>query len=150
MPNDPLQQLKDIQLPHSVSIFPLAPIWYVFMILAIALIIVLIILAFYKRRKAKRITSIYKMLDAIEYEQSSDMISQTSILIKRIAVMKFQGQKPHTLYGEEWLEFLDKTGKTTQFTNGVGRHLLDIYQAVSINEPEKFFTVVRQWIRTVI
>jgi hypothetical protein len=150
MPNDPLQQLKDIHLPNPVSIFPLAMVWYVAMLLFAILTIALLIWTIHKYRKGRQIKSIYQLLNDIEQNMPDDMLTQTSILIKRVAVMKFPLQKPHTLFGEEWLTFLDNTGKTNQFTQGYGRHLLDIYQMNKIEEPKQFFAVMRQWIRTVL
>ena len=150
MPSDPLQQLKDIHLPNSVSIYPLAPVWYVFMILIILASILSIIWLIHKKRKQRQIASIYKMLDDIENQDSEDILGQTSILIKRVAVMKFGSQKPHTLYGEEWLMFLDITGKTTDFTKGAGRNLLDIYKSQQIEDKELFFAVIRKWIGAVL
>ena len=150
MPNDPLQQLKDIHLPNSVSIFPLAPIWYVFMVLLLITAIILIVWFIYKKRNQRQIASIYKMLDVIESQNSDDMLSQTSILIKLVAMMKYAPQKPHTLFGEEWLIFLDTTGKTTDFTKGYGRSLLDIYKSQQIKDKEQFFSVIRKWIGAVL
>lgn len=150
MPNDPLQQLKDIHLPNGVSIFPLAPVWYVFMLIVLILAVVAIIWKLHKKRKQRQIASIYKMLDIIENQNSDDMLSQTSILIKRVAVMKFESQKPHTLFGQEWLMFLDTTGKTTEFTKGAGRDLLNIYKVEQIEDKEKFFAVIRKWIGAVL
>ena len=150
MPNDPLQQLKDIHLPRGVSMFPLAPIWYVFMVLLIIAAIIFIIWVIHKKRKQLQIASIYKMLDAIEAQNSDDILSQTSILIKRVSIMKYAPQKPHTLFGEEWLMFLDTTGKTTDFTKGHGRSLLDIYRPQQITDKTQFFSVIRKWIGEVL
>jgi hypothetical protein len=150
MPNDPLQQLKEIHLPNGVSMFPLAPIWYVFMVLLLSTTIIFIIWVIHKKRKQRQIASIYKMLDTIETQNSDDILSQTSILIKRVAIMKYAPQKPHTLFGEEWLMFLDATGKTTDFTKGHGRSLLDIYKSQKIEDKEQFFSVIRKWIGAVL
>ena len=150
MPNDPLQQLKDIHLPLSVSMFPLAPIWYVFMVLFLLAAIIFIIWVIHKKSKQQQVANIYKMLDAIETQNSDDTLSQTSNLIKRVAIMKYATQKPHTLFGEEWLMFLDTTGKTTDFTKGHGRSLLDIYKSQKIKDKEQFFSVIRKWMGAVI
>jgi hypothetical protein len=56
----------------------------------------------------------------------------------------------HTLFGERWLEFLDKTGKTTNFTQSDGRYLLNIYQNSKIENSDNFFAIVKQWLETVL
>ena len=90
------------------------------------------------------------MLGAIESANSSEALTETSILIKRVAIMKFPKQKPQMLFGEQLLLFLDETGKTTEFTTGDGRNLLMIYQKQSIQNPEKFFALIRKWLEAVL
>ncbi len=148
--NNALEQLKNIHLPPEVSLFPLAIGWYS---LIIVIMIVCGLSIWWKLKYNKRqryLQSIYKLLADIETSNQDDTITQTSTLVKRVAVTQFPDQHPHTLFGEKWLIFLDKTGKTTQFTQGPGRDLLNIYQKQKISDPEKFFAVIRLWLGTVL
>lgn len=145
-----LEQLKDLHLPAEVSVFPLATGWYCLIIFLFAIFAGGLFI-FWKRRNNKRQQqNIYKMLGAIESANSSEALTETSILIKRVAIMKFPEQKPQMLFGEQLLLFLDETGKTTEFTTGDGRNLLMIYQKQSIQNPEKFFALIRKWLEAVL
>lgn len=147
-----LEQLKSIHNPDNVSVFPLAIGWYVLVVVIITIMAVLIWLKIKQNKKKKQIKDIYKLLSDIEKNShdSQNLLTETSILIKRVAVFWFPTANPHTLFGEEWLQFLDSTGKTKDFTQGVGRNLLNVYRQEKIDEPEKFFALIRNWLDRVL
>ncbi|MCC2644287.1 MAG: hypothetical protein K0R94_65 [Burkholderiales bacterium] len=145
-----LSQMKNVHQPAGISIFPIAIGWYILLILILVIICGLLWWRFIKNKYKKRKTQIYTLLSEIEKSGSNEMLSDVSILIKRVAIMKFPGVAVHTLFGEKWLEFLDRTGKTNNFTIGDGRYLLDIYQNRKIENPDGFFACVRQWLGTVL
>ena len=142
MESNSLANLKDLQLPEAVSVFPLAPGWY-----GVIFIIILIMLAlsyWQIRRLAhqRKVASIVELLTLIEQQNSSSgtqLLAEVAILLKRVAREKFPEQQPQNLFGEPWLQFLDSSGKTTQFTQGAGRVLL-----------EALFDVVRAWLKVVL
>lgn len=167
-----LDQLKDIHLPNSVSTFPLAIGWY---ILAISVTIIgsgLVYWHLKRKQQQQVIRQIYLMLDEIQNSikqhkpevielssfkeensqqtTNSEVLAKVSILIKRVAILKFPEQKPHTLFGQRWLEFLDAAGKTANFTAGEGKHLLNAYALKPLENPDAFFKVIRDWLRTVL
>ena len=152
MDTNQLAQLKDIHLPQPVPILPLASGWYM---LAILLLVVLCLLGFglfrYRQHKYK-INNIYQLLSDIEHKEIANMklIPEVSILLKRVARMKFPQEKPHILFGDAWLMFLDKTGKTDQFTKGVGRYLANVYQQQHVTNVDEFFALIRQWLKVVL
>jgi hypothetical protein len=143
-----LDQLKNVHLPDAVSIFPLANGWYILIGLILIIMAALIGLKFLKRKNYKK--QVYAILADIEKNLPEETISEVSILIKRVAIMKFPEEPVHTMFGTKWLEFLDKTGKTTNFTHGDGHHLQNIYQNIKLENPEKFFAVIKQWLGTVL
>lgn len=145
-----LSQLKDVHLPQAISIFPLAGGWYILTSLIIAAIVFGLWWKFVKNKYKKQKLEAYSLLAEIERNQSKEMLCEVSILIKRVAILKFPEEQVHTLFGEEWLKFLDKTGKTTNFTHGEGRCLLNIYQSSKIENPVEFFLVVKQWLGEVL
>lgn len=150
--NTNLNELKNIHLPDPVSIFPLAIGWYILIILTLIIAGVYFWWKFKYIKRQKYIRNIYHML-AILYKgnaNNNETIAEVSILIKRVAMMKFPEQQPHKLFGEQWLIFLDTTGKTNNFTNGAGRNLLNIYNNQSIDNPEEFFNVIKQWLGVIL
>lgn len=148
--NTILNQLKNVHLPNGTSIFPIAVGWYLLIILVLLFAAGLLWWKFIKNKYKKQKLQAYAILAEIEKNKSEEMLSEVSILIKRVAIFKFPRESVHTLFGERWLEFLDKTGKTTDFTNGDGRYLLNIYQTGQIKNPDKFFACVRQWLGSVL
>ncbi len=145
-----LSQLKNVHLPKEVSIFPITGGWYLLIILLLLLVGGGLWWKFIKNKYKKQKLQAYALLAEIEKKQSDEMLSDVSILIKRVAILKFPKESVHTLFGERWLEFLDRTSKTTDFTKGEGRYLLNIYQTGRIENPDKFFACVRHWLGAVL
>lgn len=152
--SNPLAELKDLHLPTEVPLFPLAIGWYL-----IAAILVLIIIGFIyyricQRKRLAKILAIEQLITELESNHTqlidAEIIAQASILLKRIAMTKFPTQKPEYLTGMVWLEFLDKTGKTTEFSTGVGKCLINIYQLQQLDNRDEFFNALRKWLRSVL
>jgi hypothetical protein len=148
--NNALNELKDIHLPEQISIFPLAVGWYILIALILVITIVVLWQNSKKRKYKTQIRNIYQILDTIERKDDDEVVSEVSILLKRVAIMQFPDQNPHTLFGEKWLMFLDKTGKTTEFTNGTGKCLSNIYQKQQLDNPKQFFILIKKWLGTVL
>ena len=52
-----------------------------------------------------------------------------------------------SLHGLAWLEFLDRTGKTTEFTQGEGHVFgMELYQQNPEIEIDVLFPMVKKWI----
>lgn len=151
---NPLAELKDVHLPAHVSIFPLATGWYI--VIAIIFILIAVLTWWQLRRHKKKqqqqeIFSLLKQIEANAVTTSDEKtIEECSILLKRVAVAKFPEQKPQLLFGKNWLQFLDKTGKTTEFTSGSGHYLGEIYQKQQLEDKEAFFALIEKWLRSVI
>jgi hypothetical protein len=155
MDNNLLNELKPIHLPNTVSIFPLAPGWY---FVSAVVVIVGIILAIYvgNLRKKKRLLNneIFQILAEIEKKSKCDsnqfILGDITILLKRVAILRFPEAKPQSLYGENWLKFLDKSGKTDDFTQGEGKVLANIYSRYTLVDNSNLIFVVKRWLRKVL
>lgn len=150
--SNPLADLKDVHLPQDSSIFPLAYGWYI--VIAVVIMSIIIALLILRKRKIKNAerAKIEGLLNAIKEREIPDneIIEECSVLLKRVAVMKFADRNPHLLFANKWLEFLDETGKTTEFTAGHGKCLVNIYRRQQIENKEDFFNVIRNWLRAVL
>ena len=78
-----------------------------------------------------------------------------SILLRRVALAKYEHEVVAGLTGKKWLGFLDAQGKTTEFTQGAGHTLIDVpYQCKNnLKQDERFneqalIRLVRDWIRS--
>lgn len=149
---NPLLKLKDIHLPPPVSYWPPAPGWW---ILAFLFILVLIfgglwMLRRYNRRKPK--IEALKMLKElqIQFEKAQDELASLrslSQLLRRSALTFYANEPVASLHGTAWLEFLDKKGKTKEFTQGAGKVLgTELYQQKAKLEIDALFPLVKKWI----
>jgi hypothetical protein len=80
------------------------------------------------------------------------LVSEVSLLLRRVALAVFPATHVAALYGEAWLQFLDHSGRTQEFTQGIGRCLGEARyqpQAPTLTAPEiaRLLRCVTQWIR---
>lgn len=124
---DPLAQLRDIHLPNAVSAWPPAPGWW---LLAIVLIAALATVALYCYRHFKRnryrrladnaLNSLQVLINQNDYQA---YLQQLNMLLKQTALAANTKADVAGLTGNAWLEFLDKSAGTTDFTRGIGNVL---------------------------
>src|SRR6516165_10054078 len=123
---DLLSQLRDIHLPPPITIWPLALGWYLLLAFFIILMLIAIYfwLSYLKKHHLKK--CVMKRLEELQQEQNLHhaVSEELSVLLKRAALATFPRKEVAGLYGEEWLQFLDKTAVTNEFTEGAGRQLI--------------------------
>ncbi len=148
-----LQQLKDIHQPPAVSWLPLAPGWYVVLILAI---IALLFLGYgcwrlWRKYRMRRIA--LRELENLKqaFHKNADkqyVASHLSILLRRVCLFRFSRHIVAGLEGVAWLEFLDKVTDTEQFTHGDGHALISAPYALQVDDNlDRLFTLVEQTIK---
>ena len=149
---NPLVNLKDIHLPPPVSFWPPAPgLW----ILAVLLITSLFFggvwfFRRYKKRKPK--TEALRILKDLQilHQNSQDEVASLrnlSNLLRRTALTFYDNDEVASLQGSSWLEFLDKTGKTKEFSQGAGKVLgYEVFQQKVNPDMNALFPLVKKWI----
>lgn len=124
-PSDPLAQLHPLREPALLGWWPLAPGWW--------LLLVLLLIAFgfgawllytRHRRNAYRRLALGKLdLLARQHEQSGDVsltVSAINALLKSVALRAYPRRDIASLSGEAWLEFLGQSSpKGPTFEPGV-------------------------------
>lgn len=149
MPQNLLSDLKDIHYPASVSWWPLAPGWYLLIALLIGLLIVGVIyfIGAYKKYKLRRIV-LQELANLRQQNTDKNIAAELSILLKRVAITYYPAHEVASLNGHAWLTFLDTHGKTTAFSQGVGKLLLSSpYQKNSPQHINELFKLSENWIR---
>lgn len=139
---NPLDQLKDIQLPDAVSFWPLAWPWWLLM--AAILATVAVFLWQYKRQAWRR--AALKQFNQIDWQQPEVALRDCNKLLKQIAVFKFDKTSAR-LSGEAWLEYLDTKIKQPIFMPQLRpfAHVLD-EPNIQLDNSE-LQTAVKTWIR---
>ena len=151
--SSPLQELRDVHLPDPISLWPPAPGWWViFGLVMMGVIVFLWILRNRHRMPVRRLAM--KELRAIKqyYDIHQDdqwLVQRLSVMIRRYAIATFPRNEVAGLVGISWLQFLDRSGRTNQFTDGIG-HLLSSgpYQQQAVSAAE-LVPLVEQWIKQV-
>lgn len=125
-----LQQLKDIHLPHAIHSWPTAPGWMILFLVLAIIAAYLIHVSFSIHRRKKTVKFAHSKLKNLrklcsENTENINITAEVSTLIRRTALYYFNRNDIAGLTGNDWLEFLNQSGNTTQFTDGIGRLLID-------------------------
>lgn len=152
--SSPLQELRDVHLPDPISLWPPAPGWWmIFGAVVAGVIVSLWILTYRRRTRARRLAM--TELGAIKqhYDTHRDdrwLVQRLSAIVRRHAMAIFPRTEVAGLVGTSWLQFLDRTGRTNQFTDGVG-HVLSSgpYRPQAAVSAAELVPLVEHWIQHV-
>ena len=148
-----LAQLRDIQLPEPTGNW--APAMNVGWLSAAGILVLLVGLILLRGHYLRTRTRRYALQELeqmsirfVENQQHQRLLNELNTLLRRVAIMNYGREEVSPLTGEQWLEFLDRSGRTQDFLKGPGQVLIQAYQA----SPEAFdentlIEVVKQWIK---
>ena len=144
-----LNQLADIQQPLTVSWWPPAPIFWLCSVMLILLSAVMVFL--WRRRKKLRYAALAELERIIhnfrKRENHSQLAMDINILLRRIARLRYPDCKAAALFGSDWLEFLDRHGDTSAYTQGYGAILVSApYQSEPNFDADALIQLARHWI----
>lgn len=152
-------QLRDIHLPASPDFWPPAPGWWIVATLLLLVVAWTILKLLARRRRQRRLQMILKELQPIEQKllthPDNQTLAELNILLRRLALMTYQRSQIASLNGKQWLAFLDRSGNTNKFTQGVGKVLSDApylpndKQSLSKKDAQALLKLVRNWIAKV-
>lgn len=148
-----LEQLRDIHIPEPTGGWtPSLNAWWI----SLASIVTLLILLFFIRRYYLRTRTRRYALKELElmqtrfneHGQNQRLLNEVNLLLRRMAMINYEREKIAPLAGDHWLEFLDRSGRTKDFSHGEGRVLTQTYKP----EPDNFdenalIEVVKRWIK---
>lgn len=148
--------LRDIHLPDAISWWPLAPGWWISLLLVI--ILITLIVYFVRRYRNHKLSALYlanKELEQIKNNFDANqnkivLVKALSELIRRVSISVFQRQETAGLTGEEWLTFLDRYTENNAFNNGIGRVLIEApYQANPDFNSNELLELISSWLDAV-
>ena len=143
-----LDRLHDIATPPPVPWWPPAPGWYVIGAIGLVLLGVGLWTAFDRRRRNRYRREALRELDRTVHGPHAGRVIAIAELLKRVALAAYPRDQVASLTGDEWLQFLDATGRTDAFTNGAGRVLGDaLYRTEAPVDVPELVDAVRHWIR---
>jgi hypothetical protein len=152
MDNSLLQQLKDIKTPSDSFWWPLAPGWYGLLLLGLIVMAGIGYWIFKRLARKKQLQWLQHELYLIETKltkQDPTAITDCSTLLRRAALSQFPRQDVAGLAGDAWLNFLDETLQTKEFTQGSGRLLITAaYQQQWQESSKDVFLLTKQWVQS--
>ncbi|HED19666.1 MAG TPA: DUF4381 domain-containing protein [Gammaproteobacteria bacterium] len=150
----PVLQLRDIHLPAEPGLWPPAPGWWILVALLLVLLVWATWVATRRYRLHRQRQRILAMLGELEQETGADTtpekIAQISILLRRLALMRYSRRRVAALTGKDWLSFLDESGGQGCFSRGPGQVLATgPYQPTLPNDLDTraLGTLVRDWVK---
>ena len=146
---DPLAQLRDIHLPEPVSWWPPAPGWWGLALVVPALFgLGAYILLRYLRKKRYRKAALNELTLLRKNSDPRTALEQLAALLRRVAIQSFGRKEVVGLTGQKWLELLDRTGRTNQFSCGPGEALGEnLYRGDHQVAIDPLFQLAEKWIR---
>lgn len=150
--SDALAQLKDIHLPSPIQWWPLAPGWYGLMI---ALGVLIIWVMYLMHRRSVRLLPKKQALELIaQYQKQYDndrnaqlASARVSELLRRVALVYFPRTTVASLHGEEWIDFLTRTGKHNDFSPIKSMLLDSPFKVSDALDLKPLFTRATIWIK---
>jgi hypothetical protein len=148
---NPLANLRDIHLPHAVSIWPLGPGYYGLIGLVIICILVYIK---YRKKQAyaapKKEALLKLMRIETDYTQKTNTASTAAaitVLLKQIALVYHPRIDVASLHGQKWLLFLQDTSHGIDF-NAIQTSLLSTpFNPDATEDLMPLLTATREWIK---
>ena len=146
--------LRDIHLPAAVGWWPLATGWWwllgVLLLLSAGVLCVTLLRRYHRARLGHWVRPEFMLLTS-QYRQDHDalaLLQSISVLLRRACISLYPREQVAGLTEERWLELLNKTGQTSQFSEGPGQLLADgPYRAsVSARQVEDLIPLVESWI----
>ncbi|KTD22740.1 Uncharacterised protein [Legionella lansingensis] len=147
-----LKQLHDIHLPHVVGWWPLAPGWYVLLVVVVFVAAMLTYLGYRRHANLRPKKEALRLLASYEKEYMQEKNSQLSSikiseLLRRVALVYFPRSQVAGVQGRRWLDFLNATAKGVNFDE-VSDLLLELpYQSASRVDLKPLFDLARAWIK---
>ena len=149
--SEALKDLRDIHLPDPVPFWPPAPGWWLLILVVVLLLIATKWLWKRHRRTAYRraaLKELQQLRQALtQGHPRTPIIAELSILLRRAAISRYGRQQVAALNGIAWLEFLDRTGRTTHFSTQ-GQALLDApYRRDTLEQIEPLLSLAQRWLQ---
>ncbi|MCP3870155.1 MAG: DUF4381 domain-containing protein [Gammaproteobacteria bacterium] len=144
--------LRDLHLPDPITWWPPAPgWWWLGLILAICILCIAIVYRQRDRRRTRKALQ-HAVLELSEhYQRNPDpkvLVESLSVLIRRASLTYFPREQVAALTGESWLTFLDQGASGNEFSQGVGRALIEApYRPTCQIDGDALITLTRQWLK---
>jgi hypothetical protein len=146
---EPNLPLRDIHLPDPISWWPPAPGWWLLLFGVPTLLILLVWLWRFLRRKTVKKLALAELESIAESDADArEKVQQLAILMRRIALSVYPREQVASLVGEQWLAFLDGPLGKNSFSEGAGRLFIEApYRREVRADLDALLVLCREWIK---
>jgi len=150
---DPLAALRPLHAPDPIGWWPPAPGWWLAALLLLAIVsAVTLLIRRWRRRNRYRRAALSELAwlhaQARNGMEARQFAAAASILLRRAALAHYPRNQVAMLTGTAWLEFLDRSGATSEFSQGPGRALQDAaYDPSAPCDIEALQRLCHDWLR---
>lgn len=155
-------KLQDIHLPAAADIWPLAIGWWILLALIVFivgwLVIKLLHRAKVKKQQAKILAKFTVLEKKLRANPNNAIIAELNTLLRQLAITYYPRAEIASLTGADWLEFLDKSGNTHDFSRGAGRILIEApYKKDNLKDKQienlninELLPLIRSWTKKIV
>jgi len=155
---DPLAELRGLASPDAISLWPLAPGWWVLAVLVLACIYWLSRKVqktrrarAYQREAVSEISVYWQQY--LNEQDISAYLQNLASLLKRTALSAYPNSNAASTSGDTWLAFLDstlpETGSGNRFQSEVGQLLITgPYRKQIDTNPAELHALAEHWLRS--
>lgn len=147
-------ELEPLFEPNPVGFTFDTPAWQVLGMCLLAGVIFIIFQQYRRYSKNKYRREAIKALGEVEAtlgdSQLDLSLNKVRIVLKQVAIFTFGRPKVAPLYGEDWIKFLESTGKNTSFSKyeGLLKSTVIETQETTNTRMKELITLSKKWIRT--
>ncbi len=143
--------LRDIHLPGGVSWWPVAPGWWLILVLIIMIAMIIWAVRVNKTRRLLRKQALSELqqieLAYSQHQNSRQLASDCSALLRRVCISRFARTDVAGLTGEAWLQFLNQHHNTAPFKDDIAIALLQApYQKEFAFNSQSLLSSCRAWL----
>jgi hypothetical protein len=151
-----LDQLKDLHYPEAITQLPIAPGWWLLLIISVLLILIVARLTLQSIKKNRYRRQALKQLDVIftdysDAQHHQQLISTLNNLLKSVALKQYPHYLCASLSCNKWLSFMQLSiAKSTPFNQQALLPLLQLYKPqvqLSVEEKTQLQKHSRLWIK---
>lgn len=143
--------LRDIHLPDGVSWWPIAPGWWLILVLVIMIAMIIWAIRMNKARQLLRKQALSELqqieLAFSQHQNNQQLASDCSALLRRVCISRFARPDVAGLTGEAWLQFLNQHNKAALFKDEIAIALLHApYQKEFDFYSQALLSTCRAWL----
>ncbi len=145
-----LDNLHDIIIPPAIGFFPLAPGWYIVLLLLLSLLFHFGYRYYQAYKKEQYRRDAQEELEALNDKNRDNTIALLG-LAKRVAISAFGRETIATLDGDRWWDFMETHSKTSVDSDlraSIERLLYEEDVDFDASVFDAVFLMVSQWIET--